>query len=232
MDFEFSPREQDFLREVDQFLKEHHDPKVMDAHLHALNVAAHQLMSVINNVLDFSRIEASALKLERARFSLGDCITGAMDMVAGTAEEKNLCLMFVAHDAGNDQVLGDATRVRQIALNLISNAVKFTDRGGVDLRATTSRADTRAEITVRVEDTGPGIPKAMFDKIFDRFYQVDGSSTRSKEGTGLGLAISRELAGMMGGRITVESEVGVGSVFSLVVELDVGAIPQRTRDAA
>ena len=83
-----------------------------------------------------------------------------------------------------------------------------------------------------VHDTGPGIPEDMFAKIFDRFYQVDASSTRSKEGTGLGLAISRELAQMMDGRITVESEVGVGSVFSVVVWFDVAAAPRRARDAA
>ena len=196
------------------------DPKVMDAHLHALNVAAHQLMSVINNVLDFSRIEASALKLERARFSLGDCITGAMDMVAGTAEEKNLCLMFVAHDAGNDQVLGDATRVRQIALNLISNAVKFTDQGAVRASLGIFRAGERTDVVFGVADTGIGMSPRTLERLFEPFRQGDESTVRRFAGSGLGLSICRRLVEMMDGTIEVESTPDVGTRFLVRFSLD------------
>ncbi|MER2509262.1 MAG: ATP-binding protein [Amaricoccus sp.] len=194
--------------------------------------SANTQMSLISDLLDLSRIEIGSRHLIVEPFQPAAVLKDLVDMMRLAATRRRIGFEADWRALDGLTVLGDERAFRQIVTNLLGNAVKFTDRGGVDLRATTSRADTRAEITVRVEDTGPGIPKAMFDKIFDRFYQVDGSSTRSKEGTGLGLAISRELAGMMGGRITVESEVGVGSVFSLVVELDVGAIPQRTRDAA
>ncbi len=194
--------------------------------------SANTQMSLISDLLDLSRIEIGSRRLVVEPFQPGAVLKDLVDMMRLAATRRRITFDADWRPLDGLTVLGDERAFRQIVTNLLGNAVKFTDRGGVDLRATLSRAGGRAEITVRVEDTGPGIPRDMFEKIFDRFYQVDGSTTRSKEGTGLGLAISRELARMMGGRIIVESEVGVGSVFSLVVELDVGAIPQRTRDAA
>ena len=194
--------------------------------------SANTQMSLISDLLDISRIEIGSRQLHVEPFQPAEVLKDLVDMMRLAATKRRIGFEADWSALEGLTVLGDERAFRQIVTNLLGNAVKFTDRGGVDLRATVTRADDRAEITVRVEDTGPGIPKDMFGKIFDRFYQVDGSSTRSKEGTGLGLAISRELARMMGGKITVESEVGVGSIFSLVIELAVAAAPQRARNAA
>ena len=189
------------------------DPGALDAHLHALQNAAHQLMLVIDNVLDFSRIEAGALPLESAPFSLAECFAGALDMVAATAEEKGLTLMLVAHDAQGDQVLGDATRVRQIVLNLLSNAIKFTDEGAVRAALGLFRDGERVDIVLGVADSGIGMTAETMGRLFEPFRQGDESTVRRFGGSGLGLSISRRLVEMMGGTIEVDSRLGEGSRF-------------------
>ncbi len=194
--------------------------------------SAHTQMSLISDLLDISRIEIGSRHLVVEPFQPAAALKDLVEMMRLAASKRRIGFNADWSALDDLTVLGDERAFRQIVTNLLGNAVKFTDGGGVDLRASVTAVGDRAEITVRVEDTGPGIPEDMFAKIFDRFYQVDASSTRSKEGTGLGLAISRELAQMMDGRITVESEVGVGSVFSVVVWFDVAAAPRRARDAA
>ena len=189
------------------------EPSVRDSHVYALQEGANQLMSVINDVLDFSRIEANALTLESEPFSISDCVSGAINLVAAAAENKGLCLMMVAHDAEGDVFVGDATRVRQIALNLLSNAIKFTDRGAVQLSLGIFRSGPLAEIVVGVADSGIGMAKDTVDRLFVPFRQGDASTVRRYGGSGLGLSICKRLVEMMGGSIEVDSAPGRGSRF-------------------
>ena len=177
------------------------------------------LLTVINDILDFSKIEAGRLDLESQPFDLRECVEGALDLVAARAAEKGLDLAYVLGDGAPAAIVGDVTRLRQILLNLLSNAVKFTERGEVVLSV--SAQPHRAarlrlhELTFSVRDTGIGIPADRLDRLFQSFSQVDASTTRRYGGTGLGLAISQRLTELMGGRIGVESEVGIGQRLPL-----------------
>lgn len=179
------------------------------------------LLVVINDVLDFSKIEAGRLELERHRFDLRPCVEGAIDLIAGKAQEKGLDLLcqFEAHVPA--VVLGDSTRLRQILLNLVSNAVKFTEKGEVEVSVSSTPVpgslDQEHEIHFAVRDTGIGIPADRMNRLFLSFSQVDASTSRRYGGTGLGLTISQRLAGLMGGRIWVESEPGKGSTFHVTI---------------
>ena len=183
-----------------------------------LRTSADSLLGVINQVLDFSKIEAGKLELEQTPFDLHAVVQGTVDMLAHRAAAKGLALAAdVAADVPRT-VAGDPVRLRQILVNLINNAVKFTDRGRVDVRvaiddaggaAHTCEADLRFEVI----DTGPGIPADRIDRLFQSFSQVDASTTRRHGGTGLGLAISARLARLMGGDTGVRSAVGQGSTF-------------------
>ncbi|MCW2776786.1 MAG: two-component hybrid sensor and regulator [Frankiales bacterium] len=179
------------------------------------------LLVIINDILDFSKIEAGELELERQPFSLRDCVETALDLVAASAGTKGLELAFVLEPDVPDVVDGDVTRLRQVLANLLSNAVKFTDEGEVVLTVTAGavRPDGLVPLSVEVRDTGAGIPADRMDRLFRSFSQVDASTTRTHGGTGLGLVISRRLAEAMGGTLDVESEVGVGTAFTLSLAL-------------
>lgn len=182
------------------------------------------LLSVINDVLDFSKIEAGKVALESAVFSLHDEVASAVRCVALSAQQKNLeVLCDIAPDV-TPCITGDPLRLRQVLLNLIGNAVKFTEHGEVGVRVRQPGAvDGRVRLRFEVFDTGTGIEPDKLDLIFESFAQADGTTTRQFGGTGLGLAISRRLVALMGGRLSVESTPGVGSVFSF--ELDCEARP-------
>jgi PAS domain S-box-containing protein len=178
------------------------------------------LLTVINDILDFSKIEAGRLELESQPFDLRECVEGALDLVASRAAEKGLDLAYLVADGTPAAVVGDVTRLRQILLNLLSNAVKFTERGEVVLSVSARRLDGAGslhELTFSVRDTGIGIPPDRLGRLFQSFSQVDASTTRRYGGTGLGLAISQRLTELMGGRIGVTSEVGVGSDFRCTI---------------
>ncbi len=181
------------------------------------------LLVILNDILDFSKIEAGELELERQPFSLRDCVETSLDLVAAAAGSKGLDLVGVLEPGVPAVVEGDVTRVRQVLVNLLSNAVKFTEQGEVVLRASSDGVspDAVADLVVEVRDTGVGIPAARLDRLFRSFTQLDASTTRTHGGTGLGLAISRRLAEAMGGELTVTSEPGVGSAFTLRVPLPV-----------
>ncbi len=180
------------------------------------------LLAIINDILDFSKIEAGKMDLEYQPFDLRECVEGTLDLVAGRAFEKNLDLAYVIEDGTPTRVIGDVTRFRQILLNLLTNAVKFTDRGEVVVTINADESlpaqgrdegqDTR-KIHVAVRDTGIGIPKDRMDRLFQSFSQVDASTARKYGGTGLGLAISRRLAEMMRGTMWAESYPGQGATF-------------------
>ena len=188
------------------------------------------LLTLINDILDFSKIEAGMMELETAPFDLRACLEDALDLVVLRAREKGLELALDIADDVPTAVGGDAVRLRQVALNLLNNAVKFTERGEVVLSVDLSapqvgdRAEPRREpgghtLHLTVRDTGIGIPADRIDRLFRSFSQIDASTTRKYGGTGLGLAISKRLVELMGGEIWVESELGVGTAFHATVQV-------------
>ena len=185
------------------------------------------LMTVINDILDFSKIEAGKLELDVTRFSLRDLFVDTLKTLALRAHSKNLELTCdIAVDLP-DQLLGDAGRLRQVIVNLVGNAIKFTDAGEVVLRAELIESNAgRPRIRISVTDTGIGIPAEKQRFIFDPFSQADGSTTRRYGGSGLGLSISSQLVCLMGGVLSVESQVNQGSTFHFEVIL-----PQAEMDA-
>jgi PAS domain S-box-containing protein len=185
-----------------------------------IRTSSDQLLALINDILDFSKIESGHLSLEQVPVSLGDCIETALDLTAKPATTKGLDLLYWIDDEVPRTVLGDATRLRQIFVNLISNAVKFTSQGEVVVTLTRRLdSDGAALLHASVRDTGIGIPADRLDRLFQVFSQVDASTTRHFGGTGLGLAICKRLVNLMGGRIWVESESGVGSNFQFEIPL-------------
>ncbi|MGQ4647817.1 response regulator [Lyngbya aestuarii] len=185
------------------------------------------LLTIINDILDFSKIESGKLDLEEQSFELRICIEEALDLVAIRAAEKKLELAYFFEPSIPNWVVGDVTRLRQILVNLIGNAVKFTPSGEVLVSVTAQKLtktaqaqrtnSPRYEICFAVKDTGIGIPQDRIDRLFKSFSQVDASTTRQYGGTGLGLVISKNLSEMMGGRMWVESQVGAGSTFYFTI---------------
>ncbi len=180
------------------------------------------LLSIINDILDFSRIDAGQIVLEAAPFSLQELIEDVTALLSSRTIEKDIELIVRIPADLPALVIGDAGRLRQILTNLMGNAAKFTEVGHIVISVKAEMCVSgRAKIMISVSDTGIGIPENKLESIFEKFSQVDGSSTRRHEGTGLGLAIAARLTEMMGGHMAVESEEGVGSTFTLSLELPV-----------
>jgi len=172
------------------------------------------LLQIIGDILDFSKIEAGRVELEQTAFSLRRCVEDAARTLQATAQQKGVELSCAVATGEGDMVVGDPHRVRQVMLNLIGNAVKFTSSGSIQVSVRTHRSPgPECRVHFSVQDTGIGIPADKLEFIFEPFRQAEGSTTRKYGGTGLGLAISAQLAGMMGGRIWVESQEGKGSTF-------------------
>jgi PAS domain S-box-containing protein len=189
--------------------------------------AGDNLLNLINDILDLSKVEASQLELERTGFSLNDVLEKVREMVAVRAQEKGLALVCeIAPNVPNDLV-GDPTRLRQVLLNLLGNAIKFTESGEVALRVTPDTDSSPGTLRFTISDTGVGIPGEKLSAVFERFTQADSSTTRRYGGSGLGLTISKRLVELMGGCIRVESGVGKGSVFSFTVPLEIWAESTR-----
>ncbi|MEM7533006.1 MAG: ATP-binding protein [Chloroflexota bacterium] len=185
------------------------------------------LLKIINEILDFSKIEAGELTLETHSFDLYQCIGDVLDLFTHTAMSKQLDLDYQIDFNIPHQIWGDSTRLRQVMVNLLSNALKFTHEGGVWVMVDSKfipdlNGDGHEyhEIHFAVKDTGIGIPKAKMDRLFQSFSQLDSSTTREYGGTGLGLAISRRLCEMMGGRMWVESELEEGSTFHFTIRVE------------
>lgn len=209
LDTELSPEQQDFVDTI--------------------RSGGDALLAVINDILDFSKIEANKLDLEQQPFNLRECVESALDLLASKAAEKHLELASLIYKQVPSIIIGDITRLRQILVNLIGNAIKFTDQGEVVVTVGLEKGDEEtasSEIKTdvcwlhfAVKDTGIGIPPDRVDRLFQYFNQLDSSTTRKYGGTGLGLAISRKLSEMMGGKMWVESEgAGKGSTFHFTIQ--------------
>ncbi|MBU4433331.1 MAG: PAS domain S-box protein, partial [Alphaproteobacteria bacterium] len=199
-----------------------------DKYVQIFRRSGDNLLNLINDILDLSKVEASQLDLEQTGFSLSDDLEKAIEMVAPKANEKGLTLICeIAPDVSNDLV-GDPTRLRQVLLNLLGNAIKFTQVGEVSLRVDRD-LDLLAPTALRfsVADTGIGIAQDKLGRVFERFTQADSSTTRRFGGSGLGLTISKRLVELMGGKISVTSALGRGSVFAFSVPFEVWTAANR-----
>ena len=197
------------------------------SHLDLIRSAGETLLAVVNDILDFSKLEAGALQLTTETFPVAELGRGVVALLGAQADAKDLTLTC---DAPEGLYLsGDAARLRQVLLNLVSNAVKFTERGEVAVNLNVEPDGDRAWLSVEVRDTGVGLDPAQIDRMFDRFTQADGSVSRRYGGTGLGLSISRRLVEMMGGEIGAESDGRTGSTFRFRVPLSAVESPAETR---
>lgn len=189
------------------------------------------LKELVNDVLDFSKIESGEIELHDEVFELDKIFEETISMMAIKANEKGISFVFDYDIDNKTSFLGDGMRVRQILVNLVSNAIKFTNEGGVTIKAAYEDRDNNEYLRVDVSDTGIGIEPENFDIVFERFKQADASVSRRFGGTGLGLPISKKLSQMMGGDIFVSSEFGKGSTFSLILPArlaDVQSKPERS----
>ncbi len=197
-----------------------------------IRASSEALLTVINDILDFSKIESGKLELESIQFELRECVEEAVDTLALQATEKGLDIAYVIDKSMETTLLGDPTRLRQVIVNLIGNAVKFTAKGGVCVRVSAvEESDERLKAQFSIRDTGIGIPADRVGTLFESFSQVDASTTRKYGGTGLGLSISRNLAELMGGAMWVESVIDEGSTFHFTVEFGKTAIDSRSTRA-
>ncbi|MEQ1953767.1 PAS domain-containing protein [Mesorhizobium sp. CN2-181] len=187
------------------------------------------LLTIINDILDFSKIDAGELVLDASPFTLSEAIEDVATLLSTRAKEKDLELIIRVAPGLSDNYVGDVGRVRQIVTNLIGNAIKFTEAGHVLVEATNHDGADGTNLRISVTDTGIGIPKDKLGAVFEKFSQVDASSTRRHEGTGLGLAITSRLVAMMGGAIGVESVEGRGSIFSCTFSLPYADAPARRK---
>jgi signal transduction histidine kinase/CheY-like chemotaxis protein/HPt (histidine-containing phosphotransfer) domain-containing protein len=186
--------------------------------------SAHALLRIIDDVLDFSKIEAGRLELESTVFSLSGLIDGVLSTFQAQAATKGLTVTGLVQPGSDDTLIGDPTRVRQILFNLLGNALKFTERGGVTISASTSPlGGGRTQVLLTVADTGIGIDEETRNRLFQPFAQADSSTTRRFGGTGLGLSIVRRLAQLMDGDISAESTPGAGSTFHVRLNFEVAA---------
>jgi CheY-like chemotaxis protein len=189
--------------------------------VHTIERSGQNLLAIINDILDFSKIEAGAMTLENIPFDLSDAIEEVVALMAGKAEEKHLEMAMSIAPTVPERIVADPGRLKQILVNLIGNAIKFTSLGYVYVEVTAIGMDGNYSLQISVRDTGIGIPQAAQAALFQKFTQADASTTRRYGGTGLGLAICRQLIELMGGKIGVDSAPGTGSTFWFTMPLKV-----------
>lgn len=206
-------------------------PSEQREYLKVIKASADSLLTILNDILDFSKMEAGKLELDAIPFKLRDNVEEATTSLAVGAYQKGLELLCDVAAKVPEVVVGDPTRLRQVLVNLLGNAIKFTEKGEVEVRVETESGDKEGScLHFAVRDTGIGIPPEKQRSIFDAFSQADKGTTRQYGGTGLGLTIASRLVAMMGGRIWVESVVGLGSTFHFTVRLGTGQItPEESR---
>lgn len=201
-------------------------------HLGTLRSSAASLLDIVNDILDFSKITSGKMAIEAIPFDLHHVLNDVVQVLHPMAAAKGIDLDLNYPDDAPRGFEGDPVRIRQIVLNLVSNAVKFTADGSVSLRAAVAEeADGVGRILLRVEDTGIGIPEDRLPAVFEQFEQVSDATTRTYGGTGLGLAISHHLARRMGGDLQVQSVLGEGSVFSVDLSLPIASVATKSTRA-
>ncbi|NKI19354.1 PAS domain S-box protein [Spongiibacter sp. KMU-166] len=189
------------------------------------------LLALVNDVLDLSKLDSTEIELESSRFDLAKICEEAVDIVSATVEEKHLQLSMACSEGVPPTLIGDAHRVRQLLLNLMSNAIKFTHKGGISLHLSWNKSGYNTGIlTIQVEDSGIGIPPDRLNSLFNAFVQADPSTTRQYGGTGLGLAICQQICSAMGGEIYARSTVGEGSTFTCHLPLEYEPTPATRTD--
>lgn len=189
-----------------------------------IRISGDNLLTVINDILDYSKIEQGKMELDNQSFDLNNNIEEVLSLLSTVAAKKGLELLFSKSEDVPKWVVSDPNRLKQILVNLINNAIKFTEKGEVELSVSIHKNDMEEKILLfEIKDTGIGIPKDKINQLFQTFSQVDSSIARRFEGTGLGLAISKQLTLLMGGRIWVDSELGKGSVFSFTIKVEEGS---------
>jgi len=205
-----------------RLLEDTHLTRNQKSIINKLRLSSDNLLNIINDILDFSKIESGQIKLEKSAFSIEEVIQRIIDSMEYQASGKNLSLEYHFDDNIDRVLYGDSVRLHQIMLNLINNAIKFTEKGKVIVSCKLiKKADSVNKIKFEVKDTGIGIKKENINKIFNIFEQEDESTTRRYGGTGLGLAISNELVQLMGGKISIVSEKNKGSKFSFTLDMEV-----------
>jgi signal transduction histidine kinase/ActR/RegA family two-component response regulator len=205
-------------------------PQERQEYLDIVKRSAQSLLAVINDILDFSKIEAGKIHIEHVAYNLHQTVNDCLQVLRGRADEKDLRLNCSFCDQEPQMVMGDPTRLRQILINLIGNAIKFTKQGSITLHIELQTlADQPTRLKFRVQDTGIGIPQEKLESIFEAFAQADISTTRHYGGTGLGLTITQRLVNLMGGRLLVQSQVGVGSAFEFDLPFEKAAKPEASQ---
>ncbi|MFK7921655.1 MAG: response regulator [Bacteroidia bacterium] len=199
-------------------------------YVETVRISGENLLTVINDILDFSKIDSGKLELENQGFVLVDCVEDVLDLLSTKTNEKGLELISNIAPEIPHQIISDPTRLRQVLVNLVNNAIKFTPKGEivVSARYVEETTDKRLKLEFAVKDTGIGIPENKIHRLFKSFSQVDSSTTRKYGGTGLGLAISKKLVELMGGEIWIESEYGHGSTFYFTVLVGKESLPLKT----
>jgi len=188
------------------------------------------LVTIINDILDFSKIEAGKMNLDQAEFNLLDCVQDVVALLSMAANENNVDLAFRYQPGLPNIFIGDVGRLRQVITNILGNAVKFTHEGYVSVEVGGEKGGDLYNLEIIIEDTGIGIPEDKINDVFNKFQQADGTTTRKYEGTGLGLSIAQRLVNMMGGDISVQSELGKGSRFDIKVPLKLATTSKNTKE--
>ncbi|OJV55850.1 MAG: hypothetical protein BGO31_17330 [Bacteroidetes bacterium 43-16] len=216
---------------ITRLLMDKHPSEEQVRYLKLIQQSTDNLLVIINDILDLSKIEANKITIESIRFSIRELLYGTKEIMQIKAREKFLSFDIEIDDRIPDCLIGDPTRLNQILVNLIGNAVKFTEKGGVKVQVKLYKENGH-KIAVRfdIADTGIGISKQYINTIFDSFTQAGSDTTRKYGGTGLGLTISKQLVDLMNGRMEVESQLGIGTTFSVLIPLEVDANQNRIQD--
>ena len=201
-------------------------------YLEIVKASADSLVAIVNDIFDFSQLDSAPVALQQRPFALRSMLEEAAAPLRSRAEEKGVTLSLQVEESVSDQLIGDAAQLQKLLVNLLDNAVKFTDAGCVSLEVTGERTERESLLHFTVNDTGVGIPKEKQQSIFEAFSQADTSSTRRFGGTGLGLTISARLAALMNGRLSVESELGQGSTFRFTAPFRMADLPVEKDRAA